>query len=334
MQSYYPFVLSIFFVSILSIFQLSDYFYRHSYSSTDLEKHISDSKMENVDGDRTSQCNTFNYKNIKIEIDNSRIYDDKSLLIDLYCESAVSTIDILWKDVDKTRYNYTIQTLSKNESLIKEFNYLSNLLPINTSQTTGMENVIGRYINVSINSPKDINSSQGISSLVINLSPQIKKFNDIKQGLWERTSSDYPKFILIGSSGQNLEKAELYRITDGDDLDIINPFLSIYNSSIFELKNKIPFFISIDAYHIEGIDVNLNFESDHLPIILVPLNDTSEVYENAKIKTFNFVPNLSKVYDCKNSNSGYMTIMFAVSSETSLYYKIPVGADFSVCELT
>jgi hypothetical protein len=66
-----------------------------------------------------------------------------------------------------------------------------------------------------------------------------------------------------------------------------------------------------------------------MPIILVPVNDTSQPHENAKIKTFYFVPILSEAL-YKNSVNGYLTIMVSVSSETSLYYKIYVGAAFSV----
>ena len=254
------------------------------------------------------------------------IHDGKSsLIIDLGSETTITTVDILWKNSDSIGYNYTLQIFSKDRLKVKEFNYISDFLPKNISQTSGTENTLGKSVKLIINEPLNQRIVDSIERITINThGNESPAENNNDANLWSEITVDYPDQISLKSSDNNsTAPASLYKITDGDDFTMANPNFSIGNDSIVRLDVGHLFSIDVNYNHIEGINAELDLGTIN-PISLKPLNDTSVVYEGDNIKTFFFIPDVANNIDIGN-RVGNITIMLATSSETSVYYKTKVN---------
>ena len=257
----------------------------------------------------------------KINNTNNAIsHDDRSITMDLGCQAPIATIDIMWKNADKIEYGYTIQIESKNKSLVKEFDYISDILPQKVSQTSGTENTAGRYVKLMINEPIGKGILDSIDNVVVNVDKEKELVGESDDALWNNKSAGYPPTIEIRDSDNVSSRANLYRIVDGDDLDVTNPNFSFSGTSIVNLKNGKPFSITVHLKHVEGLDVQFS-SVEPTSTVIKSLNDASNMVDKPDEQTFYFSPYVTDpsnktVYEHEN-----LTIMLATSSETSVYYK-------------
>jgi hypothetical protein len=324
-KSNLPIALFLFFSTMYLISHSTSNLFEHIHGVLDLGNKVVDNNTNNRDNNNnTGICNQEKYD---FKIDNLKDYNNDSLFVDIGCEIPVTTIDIIWKNVDRVSYDYTIQILSGNKSLKKEFNYVSDMLPRNTSQTTGTENTLGQYIKLIINEPSNKEISNSIDNLIISTYGNYTMNKENKEKLWKDMSVDYSNNITIYNSNNVTTIAKLYQIIDGDDVNIINPYFSFNNIQNLRLKNGQPFSIIVDSYHLEGI--NVHFDSIHSnQITITPSNDTSIFYEGPQNKTFYFTPIYEINDDTKMADkTGNLTIRLDTSSESSVYYK--TSASFS-----
>jgi hypothetical protein len=273
------------------------------------------SNNDDKDGNDTDHCN-----HKPNNANNTISRDGKSLIIDLGCETPIATLDILWRNAEMINYNYTIQIASKNKSLVKEFNYASDLLPQNFSQTSGTENTAGRYLKLIINEPIEKGIHDSIDYLVVNMVKKKELVGESDDALWNNKSALYPPTIEIRDSDNVSSRANLYRIVDGDDLDVTNPNFSFSDTSIVNLKNGKPFSITVHLKHVEGLDVQFS-SVEPTSTVIKSLNDASNMVDKPDEQTFYFSPYVTDpsnktVYEHEN-----LMIMLATSSETSVYYK-------------
>lgn len=243
-----------------------------------------------------------------------RFLDTKTIVIDLGCNKTISTIDITWKNPNLVVYNYTVTILKDDQTIAKNFSFTSDILPDNTIQSAGTKNTIGEKIKLTINTPINQNISDVIERITIHTPILSQQATDNNSSQWGDINRSFPSSIAIGNSKESIQ-APIFRITDGDYIDSINP---VYNSNkVFNLTKHSTFYVLNPFEHVEGITVKTS--SIKSPVNLKSLNDTidwdrissgDKLYFMLETDTMNELDNLQN-----------LTIILAPSSETSVYYK-------------
>lgn len=245
---------------------------------------------------------------------NAKVLGSKAIIINLGCNKTISTIDITWANSSLVVYNYTLTMLIDDQTIAKNFSFTSNVLPDNTIQSAGIKNTVASTINLTIHTPTNQNISDAIKMISVYTPVQPLKPSVNNKGEWNGSSKGFPLNIVVGNSKESTH-APIFRITDGDHIDTINP---AYNSNkVFNLTKQSTFYILNPFEHLEGMTVKI--DSIKLPVNLKSLNHTidwdrissgDKIYFMLETNTMNELDTLQN-----------MTIMLAPSSETSVYYK-------------
>jgi hypothetical protein len=227
---------------------------------------------------------------------------------------------VAWKKSSNTQYNFTLTIISNNKTIEKEFNYLSEILPDKMSQTAGTNNTLGKTVILTINSPKNIKVSQAVDSIsihMVNKEPTTASNNNAQ---WNKINKTYPGNITIGNSNGSVF-ADLYRITDGDDLDTINPNFTF--TKFLNTFGESSFYVILPFNHIEGILAST--DSAKFKVVINILNDTIDENDIVKGKRiyFNIYPNITNT----DNYLGNLTLQLVPSSETSVYYKTKLNVN-------
>ena len=265
---------------------------------------------------KCQDINTYDLDHVKNEPQVKTI-NSKSISIDLGCDKPISTIDIIWKNSSLTAYNYTLTILSESQTSGKNFSYTSSILPENTTQTAGTKNTIGNLIILTISKSTNTNILGAVETISIHTSiPRLQKTMS-DGGLWNETSNSHPSNLSIGTS-KEMVHSNIFRITDGDNIDIINPYY--IPSKILNVSKQFSFHVMIPFEPIEGIAATI--ESNKISISLESLNNTINWDLLSKGDKIYFGTQLDVLKE--TDNSANLTIMLASSSETSLYFKSPI----------
>jgi len=263
--------------------------------------------------EKCTDIDTYDFDHFK-KSSNTKFLDSKSIIIDLECDKTISTIDITWKNSSLDVYNYTLTMLTDNQTITKNFSFVSNILPDKTIQSAGTKNTIANMINLTINTPTNQNILDVIERISIHTPIQPQQATINKNGQWNETSKSFSSRVVIGNSDESIQ-APIFRITDGDYINTINP--AYHSNKVLNLTKQSTFYVLNPFEHVEGITVKI--DSIKSPVNLKSVNDTidwdkissgDKIYFMLETDTMNEIDNLQN-----------LTIMFAPSSETSVYYK-------------
>jgi hypothetical protein len=285
-------------------------------------------------------------------------------LIDIFDEalspalSSSASIDIKDNDGDiKTENNNFRQIAlsdftndSKINKSIQEFNYTSEILPLDISyQSSGINNTKGRYVKIIIDDDnsmiKQYASIREISVYVVPPAPE--DFYKINKERWNESFPYYPHILTITNSSGTMANVPLTTISDGDSDPIRNPNYRLPRDPVINLKAGEPFEVSIDWDHIEGIGTSMilavnenrssvsgstrntyNNDDGGQMLTINSLNDTNAIYEGKNPKHFVFVP------QTKNNSTGTpimiptgtytLTIFVAIADDTSINFQTKI----------
>jgi hypothetical protein len=265
---------------------------------------------------------------------------------DLGCKKIISVIDIAWHYSDKIKYNYTLQILPDRNNTVPvlELVAITDVTPLGMSyQSIGGNNSQGRFIKVYSNEQSERatdSANFSISEVKIHgydAQSSAKNLSNLEKSIlekvWQNISMAYPQTIKMSNSNGSIAEIPLTAISDGDADPICNPYYQISETPVIALNIDKPFTISINEFHVEGINpstkTNDCFEDGNKAtdrnnktansgeLIFRPLNNTDTVYEGNTTKQFIFVPLLDTKENYDKSIYD-MAVSIATSDETSI----------------
>ncbi|WP_458743853.1 hypothetical protein [Candidatus Nitrosocosmicus sp. T] len=280
------------------------------------------------------------------------LFNEKSVILDLGCDNTIWSIELYWNLADTIQYNYTIKIATSNNITTKIISSTTNDTLGNILPSIGTGNSIGRYVEITINEPRNMSfDNLQLVSVIFYHPIVIEKKTDIES--WNTFDNDYPDSISISNFTHSVNLESIYEIKSGDSDIVLNPNFVLSKEPVLDigLGNVISF--GINYSHIEGARSKIEVKDDIGNMREVPIFDLKQLSYNdfrnstPGLKTFYFLPylaysdnpidtrspdlyyeNRSLSFINKTLSEGLpanLTISFAPDSETIVYYKTKVS---------